>query len=165
MPGWPTNGMPLVGAQTQNGVVQTPPNGVVTQPGASMLVESDTETAAGQSPQSIALTLFQIAAIAAALTSNTATSTVHAATLNTSEGLITTEALTTAAGATYTFTLTNSLILATSAPPQVVMRNGTNTAGAVQLNSVTNAAGSSTFVFQNVGGAAFNGTMLIAFHV
>lgn len=165
MPGWITDGMPLAAPQTANGVVATAPNGLSTQPTSGGLNPVDIGGTGGASPQTVALTNFQIAAIAAALSVNTATSTVHAATLNTTEGMVTTEALTTAAGATYTFTLTNSLLVAGAAAPQVVMRDGTNTAGAVQLNSVTNAVGSSVFVFQNVGTAAWNGTKLIAFHV
>jgi hypothetical protein len=178
MAGWITDGMPLVGPITGNGV---PGNtGVVinngttismggtisyTQVGAAGLIPVDTGLASGGIPQTVAATVFQIAAHAASLQANTATSTAGAATLNTVGGLITTEALTTAPGATYTFTLTDSLILATSPVPQVEMFDKTNTAGTVQVTSVTNAAGSSVFVFTNVGTAAFNGTKTIAFHI
>lgn len=165
MAGWDTNGLPLVGPQTANGVAAVPPNGVVTQPTAAGLVQSNMPSAGGSAPITVAVTNFQIAAIAAALITNTATSTVHAATLNTREGLITTEALTTAPAATYTFTLTNSQLIAGAPAPQIVIRDGTNTGGSMQLNSVTNATGSTVLVFQNVGTTALNGTMLIAFHV
>jgi hypothetical protein len=125
----------------------------------------DVQTTAGQQPITVAVTAFQIAAAAAELIANTATSTVHAATLNTVAGLITTEALTTAAGATYTFTLTNSLLVAGAAAPEIVVKSGTNTAGIFQVTSITNATGSTVIVLTNIGTAAFNGTILIAFHV
>lgn len=124
----------------------------------------DTQLTQGVQPQTGAITITQLAAQLATITANTATSTVHAATLNTTGGLITTEALTTAAGADYTFTLTNSLVTALSTV-NVSMSFGTNSAGAITLKSVTPAAGSVVFVFTNSGTAAFNGTMLIAFHL
>ena len=178
MAGWLANGVQTVGAITVNGVVQTigglnfnssfTPGGVAppyTQLGAAALVSADTEVNSGSQPQTVAATAFQIAAHAAGLAANTATSTAGAATLNTKVGRVTTEALSTAVGATYTFTLTNSLITATGPVPQVMLLDGTNTAGVVQLTSITNGAGSSVFVFTNVGTAAFNGTMQLAFHV
>ena len=163
--GFLTNGYPPIGAVTSNGVAAVAPNGIYTQLAAAALVPVDTNLANGQAPQSVAASVFQIAAHAAGMISNTGTSTVHAATLNTVEGLITTESLSTAAGATYTFTLTNSQILLASPPPQVAMYSGTNTGGGLTLTSVTNAAGSSVFVWTNTGTTALNGTMLIAFHI
>lgn len=94
----------------------------------------------------------------------TGTSTAGAATVNTQVGVITTEALTTAAGATYTFTLTNSLIKATSTVIPSVGK-GTATTGGLTPIYVTPAAGSCVMIFQNVTLAAVNGTVLINFAV
>lgn len=177
MPGWITNGMPPIGAAVQNGVtVSANPinvNGTLSggealtysNLGVSALLPVDTELSSGGTPQTVAATAFQIASIAAELFANTATSTVHAATLNTVAGLITTEALTTAAGGTYTFTLTNSLLVAGAAAPQIQIRSGTNTGGGFTVTSVTNATGSCAIVITNSGTTALNGTILIAFHV
>src|ERR1700761_9100414 len=123
--GWLSNGLPGVGAPTQNGVaVQVPAltNNNVVQGGgvapnypqvsAAAEVTIDTEQAAGQQPQTLAAYAGQIAAIAVAMVKNTATSTAGAATLSTISGSIVTEALTTAPGATYTMTLTNTLVAA-----------------------------------------------------
>lgn len=165
MPGTSTNGLPLIQATVQNGVTLTPPAGTFTNLQAADLVAVDTEMASGQSPQSVAATVWQLAAFATDLILNQATSTVHTATLNTSAGLITTEAVTTAPGSTYTFTLTNSLITTTSPVPQVQCRRGTNTGGVAQITSITVASGSCTIVITNVGTTAFNGTLGIAFHV
>jgi len=177
MPGWLSNGLPPIGAPVQNGVTVTANsiniNGTLSggeglsysNLTASALIPVDTETASGQVPQSVAATTFQIAAIASEIVSNTATSTVHAATLNTVAGLITTEALTTAAGSTYTFTLTNSLLVAGAPAPQVQVHSGTNTGGGFAVTSVTNATGSTVIVLTNTGTTAWNGTILIAFHI
>jgi len=66
-------------------------------------------------------------------------------------------------------TLTNSLISTANTPPspvpQIEMLSYSNTAGSVQINSITNGTGSVVAVFQNVGTAAFNGTFLIPFHI
>jgi hypothetical protein len=94
----------------------------------------------------------------------TGTSTAGAATVNTQVGQITTEALATAAGATYTFTLTNSLIRATSTVLPTVGR-GTATTGGLTPIYVTPAAGSCVMIFQNVTLAAVNGTVTIGFAV
>lgn len=166
MPGNATNGLPTVSAPTLNGVAQTPPNGTYTQLSSTLaLVAVDTETAAGQSPQTVAASMFQVASALAGVLSNTATSTVAAATLNTTGGTITTEALTTAAGATYTFTLTNSLLTTSVAAPQVAIRSKSNTGGTMQVTSVTNGSGTCVIVFTNIGTSALNGTMIIVFHV
>lgn len=99
------------------------------------------------------------------ITPGSATSTVHAATVNTQAGQITTESLTTAAGADYTFTLTNSVIAATSGV-FVSVGNGTNTGGTPCLANVTPAAGSATIIIQNIhASAAFNGTLTLNFFV
>jgi hypothetical protein len=178
MAGWTTNGVEQIKPLVVNGVVTTVEsltnNGTVVvattaaPPATSLpfaaLTSFDIQSTAGAQPITVAASTFAVSAQASALITNQATSTVHAATLNTVQGMITTEALTTAINATYTFTLTNSLITATGPAPQVVLHWGTNTAGVVQVNSVTNAAGSAVFVFQNVGTAAFNGTFLLCFH-
>jgi hypothetical protein len=163
--GFLTNGLPFVSAPTLNGVAQPFPNGIVTELGAGMLIPVDTQLPNGQAPQSVAGTVFQIAALYGEAAGNTATSTAGAATLNTKSGVITTESLSTAAGSTYSFVLTDSLILSTSTAPQVMMYSKTNTGGVIAVTSVTVAAGSATIVFTNTGTTAFNGTMTIVFHV
>lgn len=161
-----TNGLPLVGANFfPAGTPAVAPNGIYTDVLANSLLGVDTQLAGGQAPQTVAATAFQVATAAIFVAGNSATSTVHAATLNTDSGLITTESLSTAAGSTYTFTLTNSLITATSPQPMVSIHNGTNTGGFMTLTSVTNAAGSTTFVWTNTGTTALNGTVVIAFHI
>lgn len=178
MPGWLTNGMPVAAPLIVNGVPTSSGSSVIngvsfpwgvegpyTQCRAAALVPVDTESANGAQPQTVAATVFQIAALSAAFSTNTATSTAGAATLNTTAGRIVTEALTTAPGATYTFVLTNSLFTTTSPAPQVAMLDGTCTAGFMTINSVQVAAGSCTIVFQNTGTTALNGTKLIVFHI
>jgi alanine-alpha-ketoisovalerate/valine-pyruvate aminotransferase len=127
-------------------------------------VAVDTEVANGGTPQTVAATCFQIAAMATELYQNTATSTVHAATLNTKGGSILTEALTTAQSANYTFTLTNSNI-GTATKLQSSWHSASNTGGVLNTISVTCAAGSAVLVASNIGTAALNGTMLLAFHI
>ena len=164
MPGWITNGAPLVGPASVNGAVLPLPNGQYPQLDSHALVSADTELAAGGTPQTVGAAAAQIAMIAAAMIHNTQTSTVHAATINTFSGQVITEALSTASGATYTFTLTNSLITATSTP-LFDIRSGTNTTPGMVPTSVTCSAGSAVLVFTNTGTAALNGTMVIAFHL
>lgn len=164
MTGIYTPGLPLIGAISNNGTAQVAPQGQYTNLTESALIPVDSNIAAGGGPESVAATPFQLAAIAGALITNTATSTVHTATLNTVQGQMVTESLTTAAGADYTFQLVNSLITATGAIPQVQMHSGTNTQGGIAIKSITNATGTATCVFTNTGTAAYNGTMLIQFH-
>lgn len=164
MAGDTTNGVPRIQALVENGVTTTPVP-LTNLPAISALVAVDIQHTGGQQPITTAATPFQIACAAAELISNTGSSTVHAATLNTTGGLITTEALTTAAGADYTFTLTNSLLVAGAPAPEVQMKDGTNTTGAVAVKSITNATGSTVLVFTNTGTVAWNGTKLIGFHV
>lgn len=95
----------------------------------------------------------------------TASATAGAATLNKDAGVITSEALSTAAGATYTLTLTNSAV---AAADQVFasVQNGTNSAGAPIIESVTPGSGSVVIVVRNIHSAdALNGTIKIAFAV
>ena len=163
--GFLTNGLPTVGAPTVNGAGVSPPSGIVTELGAGMTVPVDTNLANGQPPQSVSATIFQIAAVQSEIAANTATSTAGAATLNTLGGTITTESLSTAAGGTYSFVLTDSQLAATSTP-QFAMYAKTNTGGSrPQIVSVTSASGSATVVFSNQGTTAWNGTMVIAFHL
>ena len=157
--------LPQIGPQVFNGTTVSPAPGNATQTTANMLVPMDTGLASGQSPQTVAASVFDIASYYNSMAGNTATSTVHAATLNTQGGIITTESLNTAAGATYTFTLTNSQITATNTTLQAAMNSITNTGGQITLTSITPAAGSATFVWTNTGSTAFNGTMSIAFHI
>jgi hypothetical protein len=161
--GWLTNGVQKVQAAVQN-TTTTDPVPLTLLP-STALIPADTESTAGQQPQTVAASAFDIAAAAAAFITNSATSTVHTATLNTTSGYMLTEALTTAAGADYTFQLVNSLITATGPIPKVQMKDGTNTAGAARLKSIVNATGTATCVFSNVGTAAFNGTKTILFHI
>lgn len=99
------------------------------------------------------------------LNAGTGTSTAAAATVNTQVGQITTESLTTAAGATYSFTLTNSLITATSKVFASVGL-GTATTGTPCVAYITPGTGSATIVIQNIAAAAaLNGTIKINFHV
>lgn len=94
-----------------------------------------------------------------------ATSTAAAATVNTQSGQITTEALTTAAAATYSFTLTNSLIKATSVV-LVSVGKGTATTGEPAVHFVTPATGSAVIAIRNdAAAAALNGTITINFLV
>lgn len=161
--GWLTNGLQKVQAAVQNTTTTDPVP--LTLLLSTALFAGDTEQTAGQQPQTVAASAFDIAAMAAAFINNTATSTVHTATLNTTSGMMVTEALTTAAGADYTFQLVNSLITATGAIPRVQARSGTNTAGVMRLKSIVNTTGTATVVISNVGTAAFNGTILIPFHI
>lgn len=128
------------------------------------LLPMDTSRPTGAAPQSVAVTPFQIAAIAVELIGNTVTSTANAGTLNTLGGKIITEALTTAAGANYTMTLTNSTIAATSTM-QVAVYSLTNTIPGLMVFSVVPAAGSAVILIRNNGTLALNGTIVIAFQV
>lgn len=152
MPGTYTPGLPVVGSTNYPALT------------GYELSAFDTTTAAGAVPQSVAVSAFQIAAMAAGMSVNTATSTVGAATLNTLTGRIVTEALTTAAGANYTMTLTNSTIAATSVM-QVAVTSLTNTIPGLSVFSVTPAAGSAVILIKNGGTLALNGTILITFQV
>jgi hypothetical protein len=157
MPGVYTNGLPTVAP----GI---PAAGSYNALTGYELIACDTERASGAPPQSVAVSAFQIAAMAALMSVNTATSTAAAATLNTLMGRCVTEALTTAAAATYSFTLTNSTIVAASVM-QVAVYSLTNTTPGLVVQSVTPAAGSAVIVIRNAGTAALNGTILIVFQV
>ncbi len=99
------------------------------------------------------------------VTTGTGTSTAGAATVNTQSGLITTEALVTAAAATYSFTLTNSLINASSVV-LVTVGKGTATTGEPAVHFVTPAAGSAVIAIRNdAAAAALNGTIKIGYFV
>lgn len=95
----------------------------------------------------------------------TATASSGAATLNANSGVVTSEALSTAAAATYTLTLTDSSVAAADVV-LVSMGNGTNSAGAPVIQTVTPAAGSVVVVVKNVhASAALNGTLTFGFVV
>jgi len=172
MAGWTTPGFPNPGPATVNGVAQVAPAGTYPQLSALAEISADTEQGAGAYPQTVAAFAAQIAMLACAMVHNTQTSTVHAATSNTFSGQVVTEALTTAAGAVYTFTLTNSLIaattnLATPAYANIVfdIRSLTNTVPGMTPTSATAGAGSTVLTFTNNGTAALNGTMIIGWHL
>jgi hypothetical protein len=133
--------------------------------GAAGLMAIDTQTANGGIPQTVSISLTGLTALIASMTVSAQTSTVHAATSNTPGILVTTESLSTAAGADYTFTWTNSLLVAGSPAPSVSMIGLSNTGGQITLKSVTNAVGSTVIIWTNTGTTAFNGTMLIAGHI
>ena len=94
-----------------------------------------------------------------------ATSTAAAATINKMSGQITTESLTTAAAATYSFTLTNSMIAATSGVfVSVGLKSATT--GEPAVHSVVPGAGSCTIAIRNDAAAnSLNGTITINFFI
>lgn len=99
------------------------------------------------------------------VTPGTGTSTAGAATVNQQSGVITTEALVTAAATTYSFTLTNSLINASSVV-LVTVGKGTATTGEPAVHFVTPAAGSAVIAIRNdAAAAALNGTIKIGYVV
>jgi hypothetical protein len=157
LPGIYTNGLPLVAPAI-------PAAGTYNAITGYELVPADTNRPTGAAPQSVAVSLFQIAALAAAMSVNTQTSTVGAATAQTLTGRIVTEALTTAAGATYTMTLTSALITALS-NIQVAVASLTNTIPGLVVQSVTPAAGTAVILIRNNGTAALNGTILISYQI
>lgn len=86
-----------------------------------------------------------------------------AVTLNRQSGKITTKSLTTAADGFYTFTLTNSLISATS---KIFLNwtGGTESAGRPTIYKATCGSGSATIILLNLTGAgSFNGTVQLDF--
>lgn len=153
MPGLYSNGMPVIGG-----------TGGPVGPTTDGLVAVDTEASQGQSPQTVAYTAFQIAALASSLIANTGTTSGDAVTLNTFSGNITSESKTTAVGASWTITLTNSTIAATSTV-QAIVRSKTNTIRGAYVSAITPASGSCTIVITNGGTAALNGTFVVPFNV
>lgn len=170
-----TNGLPVARPGTENGVALTAPNGVVNQVyptssvGLTVLgapkVPLDTNLPSGANPQTIAADPFQIAATLAAALGNTANSSSAAATLNTLDGIISSDYLSTAVGSTVSFVLTNSNIAAADPAPLVAAMPKASTGCWLAPTSVTNASGTSTWVFTNLGPGACNGTFAFAFHV
>mgnify|MGYP003652023349 CR=1 FL=1 len=158
MAGFLTNGLPLVASGTA--ALGTRYN----QINGGELIPVDTGKLSGSNPQSVAATAFEIAALAAGMSVNTATSTAGASTQNTLMGRSVTEALTTAAAATYSYTLTNSTIAATSTVDCSILPLS-STIRTLELTSVTPASGSVVFVFTNNGASAINGTMLLVWRV
>jgi hypothetical protein len=93
---------------------------------------------------------------------NTATAVAGAATLNQGAGFVTSQALTTAAAADFTLTLTNSFVdINTMVFANVKL--GTSTTGVAAVAASSSAAGVATIVVQNIGTAAFNGTVVVGF--
>lgn len=171
MAGWLSEGMVVVGPATVNGVAQVAPNGTIPQAASTAKMPADAAGTNGLQPVTYAVPLSMIASIACAMVQNKQTSTVHAATSDTFSGYVVTEALTTAVNAVYTFTLTNSNIAAVAvanskyANIYVDARSGTNTVGGLTLTSVTAGSGTSVWTFTNLGAAALNGTMVLAWHL
>lgn len=157
MPGLSANGLPLAVAFGTSGGQYFAATGYE-------LVAADTAKASGGVPQSVALTTFQIAAIAAGLAANAATEAANAATLSTLSGTITTSSLSTAAAGTYVITLTNTLVTAASVV-QAAVYDKTNTTPGVLIQSIVPAAGSVVITLKNNGSAALNGTCVVAFQV
>jgi hypothetical protein len=159
------NGVVRVQPRIQNGTTVSPVP-TTNVPARSGAVSLDVNASAGQSPETAAVSPFQIASCISAMIENNATSTVHTATLNTTLGRMLTESLTTASGATYTFQIVNSLFTTTGTLPEVQIHDGTNTAGGAEVTSVAIlTSGTATAVFTNTGTAAWNGTKVITFHV
>ncbi len=130
------------------------------------LVPADTGRLIGANPSSVALSSFDVASLAVAMTGNTQTSTANAATSNTFLGKIITEALTTAAGANYTMTLTNTLVAATSTVQARAYSLSNTTAANLSIFSITPAAGSVVILVRNNHAAtALNGTIVICYQV
>lgn len=158
MAGLYSNGMPTVDPGT-------PSSGSYNALTGYELISADTDRPSGADPQTVAVTPFQIAAMAAYMSANTATDGgAGTATLDRVMGRVVSAALTTAAGATYTMTLTNSAVAATS-NVQAAVIPGTNTTPGLVVQSVTPASGSVVFVIYNAGTAALNGTIVIVFQV
>ena len=158
MPGSYTPGLVVLGVTTGTGTY-------VKMTGLEQ-IPADTMLASGQNPESVAITSFQMAAFTAAMDGNTVTASAGAATLSTIRGVVTSEALVTAAGASYTLTLTNTLVTTTSTI-QVSVYSKTNTAAGSlpQVLSVTPGSGSVVIVVKNIGTAALNGNLSIAFNI
>ena len=95
----------------------------------------------------------------------TATSTAGAATINHQAGVVTTEALTTSSGSAYSFTLTNSRILATSIVLCQLL-GGTNTKHGLSFTAVPGSGSAAISVLNNdISAAALNGTLIFGFVV
>jgi len=157
-----TYGLPLVQPGTIAGSAVSPiPYQHMT--GREQIV-TDTEIAGGASPQSVAARSFQVAALSAAFFSNRATLASNVGTLATTTGCILTEALTTAPNVTQAFTVTNSLVTATS-DIMIDVHSGTNQYGPAAVVSIAPAAGSFVAIIQNQGTVALNGTLLLPFRL
>jgi len=157
MAGWLTNGMGGVYSRDTT-------NNTYRRVTGAEQIPVDTEVTSGGQPQTVALTAFEIAALAASLVNNTATLSSDAATQNLLTGNITTESKTTAVGASFTGTITNSLVSASS-DIDVVVTNRSNPVPGAYVSAVTPASGSFTVAITNGGTAALNGTLQIAYRV
>jgi hypothetical protein len=134
--------------------------GITLQPGETAFLEGDgTDIVRGPASAGINSDITRLRS----LEGGTATATAGAATLNSQSGTITTEALTTAAGADYTFTLTNSLISASSRVFWAISQ-GTNTIGPYVAWDSAPGSGSVVVKVRNLhASSAFNGTLKIRF--
>jgi hypothetical protein len=159
MAGLHTNGLPLVAPGL-------PGAGVYTTLTGYELVPADTgrATTTGAAPASVAVSLFQIAALAGSIALNTATEAANAATLSTLSGRIVTAGTAVAANATFIITVTNTLVT-TASVIQTQLSPGTNTVPGMIVQSVVPAAGSFVVTLRNTGTAASNGTMILAFQI
>ncbi len=154
MAGTYTNGLPELGSGS----------GQLRRLTGAELVPVDTGLIEGQTPQSVALSVFQIAALAGPMIVNTGTTSGDAITLSVNEGMITSESKTTAIDASFTIALTNTLVAATS-DLQVEVFSRSNTIKGAYVASVTPASGSASIVITNGGTAAFDGTFVVPFRI
>lgn len=150
----PTNGLPLVSSYAP-----------IHQAGGWERVAADTYLASGVYPQTIGMTSFDIAALAAGLAANASTEVANAVTSNVLHGTITTASLSTAAGSTHVVTLTNSAIT-TSSVVRANIYSKTNTTTGAYITVGTPGSGSVVFTITNGNASsALNGTMVIPFAV
>ena len=160
MPGVYTNGLTTVTAGIPAADVYRGVSGYELAP-------FDTQRTRGAVPQSVAITPFQIAALAAYMSANTATDGgAGTATLNTMMGRVVLAGASTtlAAGSSYTLTITNSTCAATSTVQAAVIP-GANTVSGMVVQSVTAGAGSFVVVLYNAGTAAQDGASVVVFQV
>lgn len=169
--GYLTNGLPLV----LPGTSYFASNGQTTSSGGSLftysgelggyeLLPADTQLGGGAIPQSVAPTVFQVAALAAAEASNAIVSTAGAAPGGASTtGQMTYAAPAIAAGATLTITLTDTAI--TAASKLQVAAYGTTGLAQLQVVSVVPAAGSAVIIVKNIGSATTTGAIALPFQV
>jgi hypothetical protein len=153
---FPTNGLPIVAAGTGTGYVEA---------AGWERAAFDTYIANGASPQTIAFTAFDVAAVGAALAANASTESANAVTSNVLGGTITTSAQTLAAAGTYVITLTNSVITAASVF-RAALHSKTNTTTGATLSWAAPTAGSVVMTITNNNATtALNGTFVIPFLV
>lgn len=84
--------------------------------------------------------------------------------INAQSGVMTTSALTTASGSSYVITWSNSFILSTSVV-LITPQGGTSTVTDVNIAAFTNNGSCTLTIFNNSGGPALNGTLILGFMV